>query len=237
MVEVDLVLFDLDGTLAIPKVGNKIVEIVIMDYAEYIARKMGHDPKIVFKAVVDSLKSLRQHVPGDRSIAEVFMERIAERADLEFNDVVRETNKYYLESFPKFGEYYNPAPKASETIKRLLEMGIKVGIATDPIVLEEGNRQRLKWAKINHFKYCTVTSAENSHYVKPSIYYYLETINKCGSEPERTLMVGNMYEMDIEPIEKIGGKGVFIAFHNEEYKGGIRIKGVWEIFDVIKSLT
>ncbi|MGQ4891596.1 MAG: HAD family hydrolase [Candidatus Njordarchaeia archaeon] len=235
MVKYQLVLFDLDGTLGIPSVGRKIVEMVIMDYAGYLAEKFGVEREKVFRAVVESLESLRINVPGDRKIAEVFMERIAERSGINFNLVHDETYNFYREAFPKFRAYYKQAPGAKETILDLLEKGVKVGVATDPVVLETGNIQRLEWIGLNDIDYCVITSAENSYYVKPQTQYYIQTIEKCGASPRETIMVGNTYEMDIKPIEELGGKGIYINFEgDEEIEGVTKIKNLKEILDIVE---
>lgn len=235
MPKYELVLFDLDGTLGIPTVGRKIVEMVIAEYAKYISGKSDKDKNVILEAVIKSLKSLRVSVPGNKTIAEVFMGRIAKNSNLSYETVRRETYNFYREAFPMFNKYYKQAPNAKKVILDLIAMGVKVGIATDPIVLEIGIIQRLKWIDLHDIEYCVITSAENSYHVKPQEEYYIETIEKCKAKPEKTMMVGNTYEMDIEPIEKLGGKGVYINFEEEECVSiETKIGKLEEIIELIK---
>mgnify|MGYP000468682170 CR=1 FL=1 len=229
----ELILFDLDGTLGIPSVGRKIVELVISDYSKHLSNLSGKPYDIVLKAVIGSLESLRVDVPGTKIISEVFMERISERASISYEDLKNYTLDYYITSFNKFEKYYTQAPGAREVIEELINNGYKVGIATDPVVLQIGNYFRLKWISLEDLDYCIITSAENSYYVKPDTRYYEDTIRQCRSQPEKTIMIGNDVKFDIEPIEKLGGKGLYINFNwGEEVDSNItQIKELKEIFN------
>ena len=120
-------------------------------------------------------------------------------------------------------------------IESLLENNVKVGIATDPIVFLKGVIKRLEWVNLHDLNYCVITAAENSHFVKPQIEFYIETIGKCSTNPQKTLMVGNTYEFDIRPVKKLGGHALYIPFEDdiEEYEE--KIESLTEVLDYIKK--
>ncbi len=236
IMDIDLVLFDLDGTLAVPTIGTRILSLVVEGYAEYVSERTGKDKNIVERAVIRSLKELRVGVPGNKTIDWVFLERIASKIDFDPKDLYSVTEDFYAEYFPRYRDYYEPAPNARKTLLELRKMGLKVGIATDPIVFMEGVKQRLNWVNIDDIDYCVVTAAQNSHYVKPHLEYYEETISKCKSTPEKTLMVGNTYEFDIRPMLKLGGKALYISFEPNDIMGGeLRIGDLMDIIDYLRK--
>ena len=67
------------------------------------------------------------------------------------------------------------------------------------------------WAGIDDFDYNLVTAYENMHAVKPSPDYYREILECLGRKPGEAIMVGDDWQRDIVPADKVGLLTYWIA--------------------------
>lgn len=95
-------------------------------------------------------------------------------------------------------------PKAAEVIRLAKEMGLRVGLATNPIFPAVATMARISWAGLSPDDFEIVTTYENSSFCKPNPEYYLDICKKLDMLPSETLMVGNDAEEDCLAGEKAG---------------------------------
>ena len=78
-----------------------------------------------------------------------------------------------------------------ETMDEIVQTGLKMVLASNPIFPFDVQMKRLAWAKLDHLPFDLVTHIENMSFCKPRIEYYLEISQKIGEPPETCMMVGN----------------------------------------------
>ncbi len=103
-----------------------------------------------------------------------------------------------------------PLPGAIETLGRLREMGITLGLITNG----SGVAQRAKlerFALEEHFAYIGI-EGEVGH-GKPHRRAYDTALRALGSEPETTWMVGDNLEWDVQGAQAVGIRGIWLDKH------------------------
>jgi FMN phosphatase YigB (HAD superfamily) len=78
-----------------------------------------------------------------------------------------------------------------ETMDEIVQTGLKMVLASNPIFPFDVQMKRLAWAKLDHLTFDLVTHIENMSFCKPKIEYYLEISQKINEPPENCMMVGN----------------------------------------------
>jgi len=92
----------------------------------------------------------------------------------------------------------------------VLELGLEVVVATNPIFPIHAVRQRIDWAGLGDINFKHVTSYEHCHFCKPNPDYYREIVDRIGRQPQECLMVGNDVEEDLAAA-KIGMKTYLVT--------------------------
>ncbi len=142
-------------------------------------------------------------------------------------DILKETFlEFYEKDFPKLSVYGKPARGGRETVLKLMKMGYKVVIATNSIFPKIAIYERMRWANLNDLEFAYVTTMENMHYAKPHIEYYVEILEKLKIKSRDAIMIGDDYQMDIEPAKKLGIKTVHF---------GVEIKEIKEVLKLISN--
>ena len=70
---------------------------------------------------------------------------------------------------------------------------------------------RMSWAGLKPEDFVFYTTYENSRYCKPNPKYYEEILQRLDLKPEECVMVGNDFEEDMVPTEKLGIQGFLLA--------------------------
>ena len=73
----------------------------------------------------------------------------------------------------------------------IVQTGLKMVLASNPIFPFDVQMKRLAWAKLDHLPFDLVTHIENMSFCKPRIEYYLEISQIIGEPPDTCMMVGN----------------------------------------------
>jgi len=121
--------------------------------------------------------------------------------------------EFYRDVFPQLESYTGNRPVALELMNYCFAKGWKVAIATNPVFPLAAIEERLRWAgvPVTAFDYALVTVFENSSATKPHSAYYQQIVQKIDSKPSGTLMVGNDWELDIEPTAALGMSAYWIS--------------------------
>jgi len=102
---------------------------------------------------------------------------------------------------------------------KIVQTGLKMVLASNPIFPLDVQMKRLAWAKLDHLPFELVTHIENMSFCKPRIEYYLEISQKIGEPPETCMMVGNDPVNDL--IAAHAGIKTYLA---DDSKGAGRVR-------------
>lgn len=125
---------------------------------------------------------------------------------LEKNDVSGLIDRFYAKEYRSLQQFTNPLPDAVQLVKKSLNNGFTVVVATNPLFPQKAMRERLTWANlpIDKVPFSLITSYENFHFAKPNPAYYAEILAQLGWPEQPVCMIGNSLSEDIQPAEKLG---------------------------------
>lgn len=103
-----------------------------------------------------------------------------------------------------------PKPGARLCVEKAKDMGLKVGLATNPTFTKNCIGCRMKWGEIDTYNMDHITYMENSSRLKPSKRYFQETAEALGLSADECLMVGNDPKRDI-CLTDIGMKTAYVG--------------------------
>jgi FMN phosphatase YigB (HAD superfamily) len=191
---IKVILFDLDGTL-LPMDQNVFVK----SYFGGLAKKLaphGYDSEKLISAVWAGTGAMVKN-DGTKKNEEVFWDKFCEIFGEEAKNDLPIFEEFYATDFAKVQSSCGYNPKASETVRDLKNMGLRIALATNPIFPEIATRQRIAWAGLDTSDFELYTTYENSRYCKPNLEYYKDITNSLGVEPCECLMVGNDVDEDM----------------------------------------
>ncbi|MHA1627044.1 MAG: HAD family hydrolase [Candidatus Asgardarchaeia archaeon] len=234
------VLFDLDLTLIDSKIGRKIRDAILKSYVRYLHERTGLDVERIAKACLKVTYSLKERPPKDSTIYEAYLDGLSSILRLRREEVDSFTKEYYEHAFDELREYYIPIENSRKVLEEIIGMGLKVGIATDPIIRRVGVLKRLEWGNLSGLPYCFVSNADECHAAKPHPMFYREVLGKCGVRAEETVMVGDSYGNDVVGARKVGIETVMILkYESIEFNAGLPdflVSDIFEIPDLVRSL-
>lgn len=182
------VLFDLDGTL-LPMDQEKFTK----GYFELLTESMsvhGYDAGQLMNAVCNGITAMVTN-DGTQSNEEAFWQKFAEICGEKALADQQHFHAFYEKEFQRAEDFCDCEPKATETVKQIRNMGLRVALATNPVFPRIAVESRIRWAglEVSNFEY--ITTYENSRYCKPNPEYYNEILKKLHLQPNECLMVGN----------------------------------------------
>ena len=202
--DIKAVLLDMDGTL-INNDRNRFGA----EYTELVYRRF--PKKIPFnkfkEAIYISFEAMTKN-NGQKTNEKVFHDTFFPLINFPLSQGIKIFDHVHKHDFASLKREEEVIPETYGVVKKILDMGYKVVIATNPIFPLDVMYERLKWANIDKLPFELVTSYETSTYAKPNPLYYREILDKIGSEPEDCLMVGDEH-MDMV-ASLIGIKTMFI---------------------------
>ena len=181
------ILFDLDNTL------------ILFDeakfYQEYFRRieKLFVDimPAYNFEELlITATRALLQN-NGEVTNAEYFMDVFAEKYADRRDELWKRFLYFYETEYDKLKVNVTLPDALHETFDKIVQTGLKLVLATNPIFPLNVQMKRLAWAGLDHLHFDLVTHIENMSFCKPRIEYYMEICRKIDEPPETCLMVGN----------------------------------------------
>ncbi len=198
---IDTILFDLDGTLLVSD-SDKFTAAYLSELGKYMS--VLHDPDELVKAVWAGTKAMVKN-DGSRTNEAAFWDT--------YSGIYGESARG---EEPKFAEFYatryeelkvlcGSHPEALLFIAELKAAGYKLVVATNPLFPLTVQKQRIRWTGLDPEIFDRITAYENSCFSKPNPEYYREVLERVGSDPETSLMVGNDATEDLI-AETIGMK-------------------------------
>lgn len=220
----EAILFDLDGTLLdidmdyfIPQYFKKMIIMA----KEHGIKDVELMTKQIYKSTSVMIADLNPHVTNE----EVFMQDFLTKFNhLSKDKAVEFFDHFYTKGFPELKIHAKPFPGIPEMMESIINKGLKVVIATNPVFPRIAIEERLAWAGVGNFDYHLITSFEVMHFCKPQPAYYEEIAEFIGVNPANCLMVGNDIGEDL-PAGKIGMKTFLVE--DRLIDKGIDLKPTW----------
>lgn len=208
-------LFDLDGTL-LPMEA----EVFEREYFKKLSAKLSDHfkPDLLVKCIWNSTVKMVKNTGGIKTNKEVFFKDFitTTHKDIDILDSVFE--EFYAREFKELGALVGPEKYMVKSIDILIERGYDIVVATNPIFPMAAVKERINWAGLDDKKFKYITSYEEMHYCKPNTEFYIEVLDKIGSNPHECIMIGNDVEEDMA-ASKLGIKTFLIENHIINRKG------------------
>ncbi len=180
------VLFDLDGTL-LDIDGEGFLDA----YVEALTAAWGTADTDAFRrAVMAAAVPIFAPHPSATN-GEVFRAHLAEHLGIETHEVRRRIAEYHSRGLQALRYPARQLPEARRCIRRCLDLGLRVAVATTPIYMPEVVRLRLRWAGLEDIPWDLVTHSENMRRCKPDAGYFAEAAALLRLPPGACVMVGD----------------------------------------------
>jgi FMN phosphatase YigB (HAD superfamily) len=202
------VLLDLDDTL-LRLDARQFVERYLVSLADLILKShpwLAGASLPVDKAIKRATRATIGNLDPTRTNAQVFVAVITELLDLPVDEILALFETFYSGAYLRLSDGASPIPTAGPLVARLLDTGLAVVIATNPVFPLNALLQRMAWAGLDepHRPYALVTSADTMHFTKPNPHYYEEILARVGVEADEAIMVGDDPVNDILPAAQAG---------------------------------
>ena len=140
------------------------------------------------------------------SNAQALVDCLAHWLPLAPDDADQALRRFYAEVYGELQPLVSPVDGAAALIENLLEQGLLVAVATNPLYPESAILQRLAWAGLGGLigEFAIITHSENMHFAKPQPEYMAEVVARVGIEPDEALMVGDSAVNDMQSARAIG---------------------------------
>lgn len=215
------VLFDLDDTLL-----ENDIQPFIQRYFELLANTLAESisPEQFLQAMQHAVYAMLQKQLPAGTLENTFDQVFYPALGVSKQFLKEIIDDFYQSKFPLLKELTRPRDTAIRLVECAFERGWQVVIATNPLFPRTAIEQRLAWAglPVDHFPYSLVTTYENSHFCKPHPAYFAEILAVLRWPQMPAVMVGNSWEDDILPAEKLGLPTFFLSEDNQAAKSASR---------------
>ena len=202
---VQVVLFDLDGTL-LPMDQDVFVKYYFGLMAKHLA-PYGYESEPLVKAIWQGTAEMVKN-SGEKTNEAVFWSCFTSLFGKNARKDEPHFDAFYREKFDQVSVSCGKNEKAAEVIALCKEKGLRTALATNPIFPAVATQKRIAWAGLSVSDFELITTYENSHSCKPNPAYYTEILQKIGVEPQNCLMVGNDVREDM--VAETLGMKVFL---------------------------
>lgn len=196
------VLFDLDGTL-LPMDNDEFTKV----YFKLLAAKMapyGYESKGLVDAIWAGTASMVKN-DGSKTNEEAFWNTFSKIYGEQSLSHIPIFEEFYKNEFQRAKAICGDNHKAAGAVRKIKELGFRLGLATNPIFPAIATQSRIRWTGLEPSDFEIYTTYENIGFSKPNPSYYLEVAKILGVKPEECLMVGNDVTEDMV-AETIGMK-------------------------------
>lgn len=157
---------------------------------------------------------------------EITSKKIAEKLGIkDANEIIRIYNTQK--------EIMAPVAGAKEALEALKKEGFKIGLVSDNPFFD--TREILKrFGFLEHFD--AITLSNELGILKPDERIYIKTFQALKASASEAVMVGDSYLRDIEPVLKLGGKGIYFDWKERGLPKGVEVPVVKEFTEIIKKV-
>lgn len=118
------------------------------------------------------------------------------------------------------------------TLERLTEMDLRLGLISN---FEEWLEEMLVELEVGHlFDVSVISGIEGMEKPDPEI--YRRALERSGSDPQRTLHIGDSPKMDVEPAASVGMTAVLLDRYNRYPELAPRVRSLEDLPDMLGSL-
>jgi len=233
-------LVDLDDTLLTNPV-KEFMELYLKLLSDYMQPYV--DPKLMIPQLLKSTDLMIEKVHPYQTLESVFDADFYPALGLDLKEVKPFVDRFYSDVFPEIQGMTSPKPEAIEAIQHAFSRGYRVVIATNPLFPKLATSLRLAWAGLpeSEYPYDLVTSYESMHYAKPKSEYYAEILGQLGWPDQPVCMVGNSYEFDILPVNRLGIPAYLVtdnaSLGNNDSAKGIQRGALRELIPWLDSIN
>ena len=213
-------LIDLDDTL----LDNKM-EVFLPAYfhklGEYLSDRV--DPGHMLSELLAGTQQMLINQDPTRTLERAFSDHFYPAIGFEEEPMRQHIERFYREVFPTLKSLTAKRPQARPFLDQLIERGLDLVVATNPLFPRLAVDERLRWAGTpsEEVPFSIVTTYENCHFAKPHPEYYAEILGLLGLAPQDAVMIGNDPAGDLAPARLLG----MPTFHlspdpDEDFTGG-----------------
>lgn len=181
------VLFDLDNTLIFfdeLKFANLFFPMLAARFADVMpADKFGER---LMLATLEAQKN-----GGAMTNRELFLKEFCKGTQLTGAEVWQRYEQFYDGDFDRIKETVTAPEHAREIFEFIRKEGLKIVIATNPILPLSAQNKRISWAGLDGIEIALITHIDNMRFCKPHLGYFRQIAGLIAEEPEDCLMVGD----------------------------------------------
>lgn len=219
------VLFDLDNTLVdfmgMKKAASKTAASAMVDAGLDVDKDAFADELFIFY--------LNRWIESDDAFEAFLLEKYDK---IDYRILAAGVNAYLKEKYLRL----RPYPGVKETLTRLKEMGLKLGVVSDGVRLKA-------WMRLNATGldglFDVVVMHEDTGKKKPDKEPFLKALSELNLLPEECLFVGDWPERDIEGAKAVGMKTCLAEYglmdKTKKHNGDYEIKDIKEIIEIVRK--
>jgi len=196
-------LLDLDDTLL-----NSNMDEFIPAYFQLLSLNLQDiiEPGIMLNGLMNGTNKMLKKTSPLGSLSDIFSAEFYELIQVPEVELTPRLDYFYDEVFPCLGSLTTKKPDAIEFVKKAFEEYNNIVIATNPLFPLKAVEHRLRWAGLppEDYNYSLITAFEDFHFAKENISYFSEIYGWLGWPDGPVVMIGNDFNMDIDPARKAG---------------------------------
>jgi FMN phosphatase YigB (HAD superfamily) len=200
-------LFDLDDTLL-----NTNLESFVPAYFQAFASHMASrfSPGVLLGALARGFSLMNESEDPTHTLQEVFEADFYPKLGVPKEEILDVIEEFYDIVFPRLQKHTTPQPAAVPLIEWAVSRGFRIAIATDPFFPRKATDHRIRWAGIDPEQLELISSFEHFHFSKTYPAYYAEMLGRLGWPEGPVLMVGNDFQRDLLPANRLGLKTYWV---------------------------
>jgi FMN phosphatase YigB (HAD superfamily) len=226
-------LLDLDDTLLVNDI-RKFLPAYLKAFAAFTEDEV--PPEQFVQALLAGTERMLTNRRPDCTLRDIFDETFFPATRLDRSSFEPLAERFYREIFPSLRSLTQPDPDARPLVEQALERGYQLAIATDPLFPRSAIEQRLAWAGLPADKYPfkLIPSYQSMHFSKSEAAYYAEILADMGWPNGPVVMVGDSYERDITPAQRMGLPVFWINGRGGEIVNGGQPVGSGKLGEVLE---
>ena len=214
------ILLDLDDTL----LDNKM-ESFLPAYFQRLGQFMSDTlpPDSFIRELVVGSQKMIENTDPRLTLEKAFADYFYPALNLNMDEAEAQIYTFYKQIFPSLQEVTGARPSARPVVESLLNQGLEVVVATNPLFPRVAIEERLRWADLapEEIPFTLITSYDIFHFTKPKPAYYAEILGQLGRKPHEAVMVGNDPGLDLAPARALSMRVYHLSDDPcDEYPGG-----------------
>ena len=162
---------------------------------DFFEKKFPGKGKVIVTAVGCGIESMKKN-DGKQSNELVYWQAFEQACGYKRAELEPLFFEFYRTDYARIGDDYVPDENMKELVHLLEAKGYQLIVATNPLVPQIANQQRVLWSGTGDVNWLEITSFENYSSAKPNVRFYQEICKRFRLEPQECLMVGNSIRDD-----------------------------------------